>query len=320
MTHRTFLNRACAFLATFLLVTAAQAIAPPGLFRAYLSSTGSDTNDCTRPTPCRLLPAALAAVADGGEIWMLDSANYNTATVNITKSVSILAVPGAVGSVVATGGPAISITAGSLTVALRNLVIVPLAGGGGTSGVEMTGASTLFIENSLIANLPTDGVKVVGAGKVKITNCILRNNGGYGVWIQDGALGEISGTQILANANGILAQGTGNGTPGNVTMATISDSIISGGSVGVSASALSTGLAQLSVTRSTIEGTVFPVFSSVTGAQGGSAITISGNTITNNSYPWVQSGAGSFMTSLGNNHIRDNANPPIGLLATVALQ
>jgi hypothetical protein len=29
--------------------------------------------------PCRLLPAALAAVASGGEVWMLDSANYNTA-------------------------------------------------------------------------------------------------------------------------------------------------------------------------------------------------------------------------------------------------
>jgi hypothetical protein len=110
------------------------------LFRAYLASDGNDANPCTLAAPCRLLPAALTAVASGGEIWMLDSANYNTATVTISKSVSILAVPGAVGSVVALAGPAILITAPSLTIALRNLVIVPLPGSGATDGVEMTGA------------------------------------------------------------------------------------------------------------------------------------------------------------------------------------
>ena len=69
------------------------------LFRSYIASDGSDANPCTLPQPCRLLPAALAAVADGGEIWMLDSANYNTGPVTIGKSVAILAVPGAVASV-----------------------------------------------------------------------------------------------------------------------------------------------------------------------------------------------------------------------------
>jgi len=45
------------------------------LFRAYLAIGGSDSNPGTLPAPCRLLPAALNAVADGGEVWMLDSAN-----------------------------------------------------------------------------------------------------------------------------------------------------------------------------------------------------------------------------------------------------
>jgi hypothetical protein len=71
------------------------------------------------------LPAALAAVADGGEVWMLDSANYNVAPVNISKSVTILAVPGAVGSVVATAGHAININTVGVKVVLRNLTIVP---------------------------------------------------------------------------------------------------------------------------------------------------------------------------------------------------
>jgi hypothetical protein len=61
----------------------------------------------------------MAPAADGGEIWMLDSANYNTGPVAITKSVTILAVPGALGSVLATGGNAIDIATAGVKVALR---------------------------------------------------------------------------------------------------------------------------------------------------------------------------------------------------------
>jgi hypothetical protein len=152
MSTRTALRCTLAFFTALLLSVSANA----QLFRAYLASDGNDTNACTLAAPCRLLPAALSAVASGGEIRMLDSANYNNSTtpVVITKSVSILAVPGAVGSVLAIGGPAISITAGSLNVELRNLVIVPLTEGGATHGILMTGASTRTIEDSLIANQP----------------------------------------------------------------------------------------------------------------------------------------------------------------------
>ncbi len=128
------------FASAFLLIAPLSVQAQ--LFRAYLSSTGNDANPCTLPQPCRLLQQALLAVANGGEIWMLDSANYNTTTVTIGKSVSILAVPGAVGSVVATGGVAIHITAGGLKIALRNLVVVPLPASGATWGIGMTGDSS----------------------------------------------------------------------------------------------------------------------------------------------------------------------------------
>ena len=101
MNASTLLRATFALAVSLLLSTTANA----QIFRAYVASTGNDANPCTLPSPCRLLPAALAASADGGEIWMLDSANYNTTTVTIGKSVSILAVPGAVGSVLAIGGP-----------------------------------------------------------------------------------------------------------------------------------------------------------------------------------------------------------------------
>jgi hypothetical protein len=302
-----------AFVATLLLSPSASA----QLFRAYLapSPAGNDANACTLAAPCRLLPAALAAVADGGEIWMLDSANYNTATVDITKSVSILAVPGAVGSVVATGGPAISIAASGLAVALRNLVIVPLTGGGGTHGVSMTGASTLFIENSLIANLPQEGVNVTGTGKVKIANSIMRNMGDYAVWLQNGASGEISGTQMLANGNAVLAYGTTTAT----TTASVNDSVISGGNEGVYAQGLVAGaIARIFVSRSTIEGALTALDSFASG--GGSAlVTVSGSTITSNFNGWQLGGTGSVIESAGNNHIRGNTQA-IGALTPVGLQ
>ena len=306
------LRISCYLLATLLLSTAAQA----QLFRAYVASDGNDANPCNLPAPCRLLPAALAAVADGGEIWMLDSANYNTATVTIGKSVSILAVPGAVGSVVAVGGPAISITAGSLTVALRDLVIAPLVGGGGTRGVYMTGASNLSIEDSLIANLPNEGVVVTGAGKLKVVRTIIRNNVGYAVYLLNGPSATISGTQMLQNGfGGVYALGTTVTT----TTAAVSDSIISGGADGVHAHTIIAGaVAKIFVTRSTIHGVIFALESKTNGF-GSALVTVSNSMITNNNYGWYQVGTGSVVESSGNNHIRGNGGN-LGTLTNVGLQ
>jgi hypothetical protein len=310
------LRRALA-AATSIVLLAASADAGAAIFRAYLSSTGSDTNDCTRPTPCRLLPAALNAVSDGGEIWILDSANFNTATLSIGKSVSILAIPGAVGSVVATNGPAISITAAGLTVSLRNLVIVPLPAASATDGVNMTGASTLTIENSLIANLPAgNGVFVTGTGKVAITNTIIRNNSNFAVRLDNGATAEISGTQMLMNGQGgVFAESTAAAT----TRASVSDSIIAGGVEGVVAYTTNgAGIANITVTRCTIQGASFVALHSEN-LTGTPVIAVSNSTITHNNAAWSQNFGGVIRT-LGNNHIADNVNASIGVLTPAALQ
>jgi hypothetical protein len=143
-----FRFRVAAILSAALLSPAGHA----QLFRAYLAVDGLDTNPCTLQLPCRLLPAALAAVASGGEIWMLDSANYNASSVTVAKSVTILAVPGVVGSLVAHGGPALLISGDSHKITVRNLVLVPLTGGTGTHGIHMTGLTLLRIENGVFAN------------------------------------------------------------------------------------------------------------------------------------------------------------------------
>jgi hypothetical protein len=304
-------------MATLLITTAAQAAAPPGLFRAYLAPTGNDFNPCTLPLPCRLLPAALAAVADGGEIWILDSANYNSATVNITKSVSILAVPGAVGSVVATGGPAVSISADNLKVALRSIVIVPLPASGATHGISMTGASSLTIEDSLVANMPQFGVYVSGSGIAKITNTTLRNNKNYAVAATGGANVSVSGTKILGNDVGISADSM----TATTTTVSVSDSIISGpGTFGVVTYTNPVGaVARISVTRCTIEGFSVALESSTAGF-GSALITVNGSTITHNAWPWALTNTGAVIKSLGNNQIQDNTNAGVGTLTPASLQ
>src|SRR5258706_11932148 len=70
-------SRRPAACAALILGLCSAADADAALFRAFLSSTGNDANACTVAAPCRLLPAALAAIDDGGEVWILDSANYN---------------------------------------------------------------------------------------------------------------------------------------------------------------------------------------------------------------------------------------------------
>jgi len=294
-----------ALAASLLAGTAAQA----QLFRAYLTSTGSDANPCTLQQPCRLLPAALNAVAEGGEIWMLDSANYNSATVNVNKSVSILAVPGVVGSVVATGGPAISISAAGKTVALRNLVIAPVVTlPPGTSGVAMSVPSNLIIENSVIANLPEAGVVVQGAGTLKITSSTLRNIAGYAIVLGNGARGAIASTQLLDNLG---SGGFGGGLlvfseTATTTTASLSDSVISGGPQGVWAYSYVNGsVARISVTRSTIQKTTTALYSRSTG--GSAEVNFGSSLIIDNQNAWSQENAGSTILSLGDNQLRGNA-------------
>lgn len=200
---------------------AISAVAIPGasiattnlLFRTYLSVAGSDAHPCTAQQPCRLLPAALAAVADGGEIWILDSANYNTAPVNVTKSVTILAIPGAVGSVVATGGgDAIKIDAAGRKVTLRNVVIVPL--GSSTNGIEFVNGANLIVDrctlsgalfNGILISVPTDA----------------------GVLIKD--------TQISGASTGVGLGGSG----GELIRVTLTDSVLSDVNFGLDVEATS---------------------------------------------------------------------------------
>jgi hypothetical protein len=221
------------------------------LFRAYLASDGLDTNPCTLPQPCRLLPAALAAVASGGEIWMLDSANYNTATVNITKSVTIQAIPGAIGSVIFTTGSAIFIDTPDIRVTLRNLVIAPLTGGGVDGiwiGTGATGA-TITVESCQVVRIPNNiAIRVLGNAKLYVLDTVLRDNW-YGIFVAKGTV-TISRSQIVASRYAGIQVSASDATSNPVVH--IDNSIFSGGQYGVLVGAAAGGVARAFMTRSTV--------------------------------------------------------------------
>jgi nitrous oxidase accessory protein NosD len=308
MQARTAVRSAVTFAAlVFCSATQAQS------FRAYVSSAGSDANPCTVAAPCRLLPKALAAIADGGEVWMLDSANYNSGPVEVNKSATILAIPGAVGSVVALGGPAFNIATAAVRVVLRNLVIVPFVGGAGTYGVVMTNGASLDIENCVIANMTAHSAVVVEtAAQVKITDTVIRNVS-TGIWLRNGARANITTTKITgASTHGVYVEAF---TAGATTIASISDSVLSHNSVGAYVEQSGTSIGKLIVSNTTSSENIYGV--AVLAGDAARAVLSVGNSTISGNTVGMYNGAGT-LNSLGNNFVSDNTTHTAGLITTIA--
>ena len=299
------------------------------LFRAYLESIGSDANPCTLQLPCRLLPAALAAVAPGGEIWMLDSANYNTAQVDVTKSVTILAVPGALGSVVATGGGhAINVGTPGTKLTLRNLVIVHLTSS--ANGVNFFDGSELIVAGCEISGMQQSGI--FATGKVTVIDTVLRDNTLYGFSTGSGAVVSLDRVHLRDNGSGVLVTTarmtisnsviTGNGI-GALAFANASQprvaidgSVLSGNGTGVHASSAQVGdLAEVHVSRSILADNTSSAINAVQGAAGTVTIVAGGNTITGNTYGFNGSATATVYTR-GTNTLAFNGTDVINVSLT----
>jgi hypothetical protein len=302
-------------LAPHLVVLAAALLLVPPvanaqLFRAYLASYGSDANPCSVSQPCRLVPAALALVAPGGEIWMLDSANFNIGTVSLTKSVTIMAVPGQVGSIVAVAGlPAIDIST-SVTVSLRNVSITSNANSPGGHGIVISNG-VLNIEDSVIAGLPGAGILATGVSTaVNIRGTVFRNlTGGFAISATSGPTVLISTSQFL-NTVGIYSSSP---AASSSTLVVLSDSqILGGGGEGLYASSTGSGaIARAACQRSTISGTAYALDSEGIGA----LVSAYGCSVTGNFHGIYQTASG-VVRSLGNNSIIDNYGSEVGSLTT----
>ncbi len=258
-------------------------------FRTYLSGGGNDGNPCSLVAPCRLLPAAIAAVIDGGEVWMLDSATYNLwLPVNVNKSVTILAVPGALANVLAVVENAIDIATPGVKVTLRNLVIAADVRGAGvfSSGINMTAGLSLTVDKCLIANLPLDGISVSANGaSVLVTDTVIRGNGfggssGNGLVVSGGARATVTRATISGNRNvGVFVLAD---LPDTTTTADIADSTVEGNSDGVDSISMM-GLAKVSVRNSQVVRNKVGIASNAQFQVGvATTLSVSNNVISNN--------------------------------------
>ena len=82
----------------------------PANSRTWVSAaSGSDSNPCTRASPCLTFAAALAQTEAGGEIDVLDPGDFGPVT--ITKSVSIYGDAPGVAGLIPSPAPAASLSA-----------------------------------------------------------------------------------------------------------------------------------------------------------------------------------------------------------------
>jgi len=287
--------------ATLALVTglAIAPLAPAQSFRAYLASYGNDANvGCTVSAPCRLLPAALNAVLNGGEVWILDSANFNQSAVSITKDVSILAVPGQVGSLASVAsGPAIFVN-GAYKVRLRNVVIANNANNPGTHGIVLNSGANLAIEDSLISVVQRGIYATASTASIYRTTF---REGTSGVYLTSGSTGDVTESRFVHQSDySIYVDASGSSTP---SVATVTNCSVADGWGGVRASnqsGVASGTAQASVMGSSFSNLVYGVV-----AVGGTGQTIR-IAVGNSHFSQIQQLAlyplgGGVVETLGNN-------------------
>jgi len=282
-------------------------------FRTYLASYGIDTNPCSVTAPCRLLPAALNAVADGGDIWMLDSANFNGGTVNIPKSVSIQAIPGQVGSLVAVAGaPAVSISTGGVTIRLRNLAFTRNATNPGTYAIEMTAGLSLSVEDSAFTNFVSYAVYPHDFnGRVSVKNTTFTHNSDYAMFGQNGPIMSVMGSHFI-QSGGVAALGTASST----TVLTVSDCTFAGSNAAVAVdSEIGTATVKAAVNHSRLENGEYGVY--IRGV-GPASVALSDVMITGNTHGVFQD-SGTVL-SAGNNQIVGNGTDVAGTMTTAPLR
>jgi hypothetical protein len=257
--------------------------------RTYVSGTGDDGYSCTASQqPCRTLQKALGATAAGGEIYVLNSADYGPVTIN--KSVTITS-EGAVAGVRAMSGAAITISAGAQdAINLRGLDI---DGGNSSSfGIQFNSGLSLNIQKSLIRNFTQSGINFApsGTSALFVLDCTVTQNGMHGVLLSNSATATFSRVTAFANGVGIFAAGSS-------VNATLADVVASNNNYGIGASA-----AALMVRNAMVSNNVIGL-----AADGGAIVRVGGSTITGNGTGWQATNGGQIQ-SYSTNNVGGNAS------------
>jgi hypothetical protein len=178
-------------LVPVLYAVPAHAQEPPR--QVFVAAQGSDSNPCTFAAPCLTFNQANSVVAAGGEIDVLNPAEYGS--ISISKAVSVQGHGFASIAPAASSADGIFIQAAERDKVNLNGLIIDGAGFGSTGIVFMSGGS-LVIENSVVRNWNSSGIAIAPTNfftafaSINISNTLVADNGGHGIYIQTPRLPE----------------------------------------------------------------------------------------------------------------------------------
>jgi hypothetical protein len=209
--------------------------APAGAQIAYVSAHGSDANPCTLTQPCRHFQRAHDQTAAGGEVTVLDTADYGLLT--ISKAISVTAPDGIEAQIMTTApGDAITVNAGTGDVV--NLRGLTLSGGGvGNNGISFTSGGALRVQHCVIRGFTNGGLVAQPSGdsSYMITDTVISDIPYVGILIaptgRAGATALLKRVQLLrivgkpnASAFALSAVLTNGAVFGSVSDTSASDS------------------------------------------------------------------------------------------------
>jgi hypothetical protein len=286
--------------------------------RTFVSSGGSDSNSCANATtPCRHLQQAYAVTNAGGEIEVLDPADYGPLI--IAHAISIEG-RGWAAINAATGQVAITINAGpSDKINISGVVLDGLAAGGNT-GIQFNTGANLNIQDSVIRNFGAFGINFApnASSRLSISNTLVSDNTTDGIFITgSGSAGTAVNCDFdhvtIENNTSLGASGMLVLSDGPTIHVTVSNSVSAGNPIGI----VTNGAAPIAVMvqNSTIANNGTGLVSANSTAAG--IMWVSGSAIIGNGVGWTVSGSGT-LKSFGNNSIvgntsGNNAPPLVGL-------
>lgn len=269
------------------------------LTRTYVSGTGDDGNPCTAPLPCQTFAAALTVTVAGGEIYVLDSANYGPVSIN--KAITITS-EGAVAGILASSGVGITISAGANDVInLRGLDID--GGNTGSVGIQFNSGQSLNVQKSSIRNFTGSGINFApsGASTLFVIDTTVIHNVSNGISLANNATSELSRVNATNNGVGILAYGSG------VTL-TVTDTVAGNNTYGIGASS-----SAVMIRNSTFSSNSIGIC-----ADQSAMVRVVQSTIAANTTGWQATNGGQ-VVSYSNNSVAGNATDGVST-TTVALE
>jgi hypothetical protein len=213
----------------FAAAAAAVSLAPVTAFaaqqRSFVASDGLDTNNCTRPAPCRSFGAAIAQTLAGGEVIVIDSAGYGP--VAITGPISLIAPPGVYAGVTVSSGVGIAINAGaSDLVVLRGLSINNVASG--AAGIVVSSGARVMIDRCAISRFGGGGsgieLNMSSFVNVDVVDTVIHDNA-VGVELTNTTFAQVTLSRVR-----LVSNNTGVDVVGSATLLRLIDATISNGS------------------------------------------------------------------------------------------